>query len=56
MRKDTIFEEIHQHRENYAKKFNYDLHAICLDIRKKQGLEGRQVVVLEPKRIVKAVM
>jgi hypothetical protein len=55
MWKDTIIEEIHQHRENYAKRFNYDLHAICQDIRKKQGLDGRRVVVLEPKKVVNAV-
>lgn len=49
MRKDLIVEEIRKYRDEYAKKFNYDLHEICQDIRKKQGRDGRRVISLCPK-------
>ena len=57
MWKDLIVEEIRKYRDDYGKKFNYDLHAICQDIKKKQGQSGRRVVSLGPrpaKRISKA--
>ncbi len=34
--KDPIVEEIRKIRDKHSKKFNYDLHAICEDFRKKQ--------------------
>jgi hypothetical protein len=49
MWKDFIVEEIRKNRDDYAKQFNYDIHAICQDIRKKQGQAGRRVVSLSPK-------
>lgn len=49
MNKDLIVEEIHKYREEYAKRFNDDLHAICQDLRKKQGQGGRQTVSLPPR-------
>ncbi len=51
MRKDLIVEEIHKYRDEYARQFNYDLHAICQDIRKKQGQSGRRVVSLSPRPV-----
>ena len=33
--KDPIVEEIRKIRNAHSKKFNYDLHAICEDYRKK---------------------
>jgi len=51
MWKDIIIEEIRKYRNEYAKQFNYNLHAICQDIRKKQGQDGRKVVSLSPKLI-----
>ena len=51
MWKDFIVEEIRRNRDEYAKQFNYDLHAICQDIRKKQGQSGRRVVSLSPRPI-----
>lgn len=44
MWKDEIIEEIHKHREEYAKSFNYDLHAIVEDLRKKQAIRGKQLI------------
>jgi hypothetical protein len=32
--KDPIVQEIHRHRADYAKRFNYDVHAIGEDIRR----------------------
>ncbi len=49
MWKDSIVAEIHKYRDEYAKKFNYDIHAICQDIRKKQGKKGHRVLSLPPK-------
>ena len=49
MQKDFIVAEIRKYRDEYAKKFNYDLHKICQDIRKKQGKDGRRVVSLSPR-------
>ena len=48
---DLIVEEIRKYRDAYAKQFNYNLHAICQDIRKKQGSAGRRVVSLSPKPV-----
>jgi hypothetical protein len=46
---DLIVEEIRQYRDEYERKFNYDLHEICQDIRKKQGQDGRRVISLSPR-------
>jgi hypothetical protein len=44
MWKDEILEEIYRIREEHAKSFNYDLQAICNDLRKKQSTSGRQII------------
>ena len=44
MWKDEILEEIHKIREERAKVFNYDLQAICDDLRRKQANSGRQII------------
>ena len=49
MSTDTIIEDIHKFREEYAKRFNNDLKAICNDARSKQGHDGREVVPANPK-------
>ena len=43
---DTIVEEIHRIREEYAASFNNDLEAIFTDLRRKQAASGKQVVNL----------
>jgi len=50
--KDPIIEELHQHRLEHARKFNFDLAAICEDLRAMQREQGLKVVRLPPKRIV----
>lgn len=47
--RDTIVDEVRKAREEYAAKFNFDLDAICADLRRKQQLAGGPVVTL-PKR------
>ena len=49
MSTDTIIDDIHKFREEYAKRFNNDLKAICSDARSKQGHDGREVVPAHPK-------
>jgi hypothetical protein len=47
--KDEIVEEVRKVRDRHAAKFNYDISAICADIRQKQAESGRKVVVLKTK-------
>jgi hypothetical protein len=49
METDPIVEEIRRNRDEYARKFNYNIRAICRDIRKKQKKAGTQVVKLQPR-------
>lgn len=51
MMEDTIIEELHQFREQWAAQFNYDIHALVADLRRSQQEENRQVVNLPPNRI-----
>lgn len=44
MWKDEVLEEIYRIREEHAKSFNYDLQAICDDLRNKQEKTGRQII------------
>ena len=48
---DPIVEEIRKYREQYAAKFNYDLEAICKDLRERQKTCGRKIVSRAPKGI-----
>ncbi len=41
---DPIVEEIRQFREEYAAKFNYDLEAICRDLKRQEQESGREFV------------
>ena len=44
MWKDEILEEIYKIREEHARAFNYDLRAICDDLRGKQLSSDRQII------------
>lgn len=50
MWQDPIVEEVRRIRDEHAKRFNYDLHAICEDFRKKQSSSGHTVVSRQPRR------
>ena len=47
--KDPINEELHRYREEHARRFNFDLAAICKDL--KEQSRNLKVVRLPPKRI-----
>jgi hypothetical protein len=49
--RDTIVDEVRKAREDYARRFNFDLDAICRDLRQKQQAAGAKVVSF-PKRPV----
>ncbi len=44
MWRDEVLEEIYKIREEHAKAFNYDLKAICSDLRKRQAASGRKII------------
>lgn len=46
---DPIVEEIYQHWEEYAEKFDFDLEKIFLDLRRQQEESGESVVSFAPK-------
>jgi|CXWL01.1.fsa_nt_gi hypothetical protein len=48
---DTIIQEIRKTRDEYARQFNYDLHEMCLDLRREQELSGVTVVTFSTKAI-----
>jgi hypothetical protein len=50
MWQDPIVEEVRRIRDEHAKKFNYDLHAICEDFRKMQSSSGHTVVSRQPRK------
>lgn len=41
---DPIVEEVRKSREEHARKFNYDLDAICADLMEKQKQRGHLLV------------
>lgn len=49
MQRDEIVDEVRAIREEYAARFNYDLRAICNDLKDKQANSGRQTVSLPPR-------
>ena len=50
MYKDEILEEIYKNREEYAKRFNYNLDAIFQDLKNKQAVHPHKIVKLKIKR------
>ena len=50
---DEILSDIRKIRDEQAKSFNYDLTAICADLRKKQATSGRQMISIPLKTVVK---
>jgi hypothetical protein len=47
---DPIVAEVRKARDEYARRFNYDLDAICDDLQQKQTQSGRPLVSFPPKR------
>lgn len=51
--KDPIVEEVREARRKHAEKFNFDLHAICEDLKKKEENCGHPIKTLPPKLLLK---
>ncbi|GAB4157607.1 MAG: hypothetical protein Tsb009_34720 [Planctomycetaceae bacterium] len=51
MRDDPIVNEVRKAREEYAKRFDYDLSEIVQDLIKKQKQPGKNVVSFPPKKV-----
>lgn len=49
MWRDPIVEEIRRYREEYAAQFNYDLDAICRDLREQAKKSGAKLASLPPR-------
>ncbi len=49
MIEDPIVEEVRRVRDEYARRFNYDLDAICGDLKEKERASEREVLSLPPK-------
>ena len=49
MTDDPILAEIRAFREEYARRFNYDLRAIVKDLRTRQEESGRKIVLFARK-------
>jgi hypothetical protein len=47
---DLVVEEVRRVRQEQASRFNYDLDAICEDLRKQEELSGRTFVRLPPRK------
>jgi len=47
---DEIVEQIRTTRREHAEKFGFDLDAIFEDLKRREGLSGRRIVSLPPKR------
>jgi hypothetical protein len=48
---DPIVEEVRRIRHEHAAKFNYNIHEICEDMRRRERESGRTYVTLPPRRI-----
>lgn len=51
MIRDPIVEEVRQVREDYFKRFNYNLNALFDDLQRRQREGGRRTISLPPKRL-----
>lgn len=47
---DKIVAEVRQVREQYAARFDFDIEAICRDLRERQEEGGRRVVRFDVKK------
>ncbi len=50
MEPDPVVEEVRAAREAYARRFGYDLRALCRDLREQERTSGREFVSLPPRR------
>ena len=51
---DEIVEQIRQVRDDYVAQFDYDLDAICKDLKKQEAQSERKIVSLPPREPIVA--
>jgi ParB-like chromosome segregation protein Spo0J len=51
--KDPIVEEVREARKKHAELFNFDLHEICKDLKKKEKTLRNPIKSLPPKLLLK---
>ncbi len=51
MVQDPIVEEVRAARDEFAKRYDYDIDAIVRALQEASQREGRQLVTLPPKRV-----
>jgi len=49
--KDPIVEEVRKYRMEHTRKFNFDLAAICADLKRIERESGHRVVRLAPRKL-----
>ncbi|MGE0378461.1 MAG: hypothetical protein AB7I48_27825 [Planctomycetaceae bacterium] len=49
---DPVVEAIHKYREQYAAQFDFDITAICQDLRERQASSGHKVVSRAPRQVM----
>nr|VFJ96840.1 MAG: hypothetical protein BECKH772A_GA0070896_1011110 [Candidatus Kentron sp. H]VFJ97441.1 MAG: hypothetical protein BECKH772B_GA0070898_101125 [Candidatus Kentron sp. H]VFK04367.1 MAG: hypothetical protein BECKH772C_GA0070978_1017610 [Candidatus Kentron sp. H] len=49
--KDPIVEEVRRYRMEHTRRFDFDLHRICEDLRRLEKDLGDRVVELQPKKL-----
>jgi len=47
---DPIVAEVRNARDEYARRFDYNVDAICQDLQRKQLQPGRKIVSFSPRR------
>jgi len=50
---DPIVEEVREARRKHTERFNFDLHAICEDLKKKEKNCGHTIKSLSAKQLLK---
>lgn len=51
--KDPIVEEVRKARQKHAEKYNFDIHAICEDLKKIEETCGHPIKTLPAKKSLK---
>jgi len=50
MGKDSVVEQVREARQEYAKRFDYDVDRIYRDLKKRETNSGRNAICLPPRR------
>ena len=51
MKEDAIVDEVRKAGEAYLAKFNFDLKAVCEDLRRQSEAAGRKTISLPPRPV-----